>query len=324
MDYPVYLGVWTNWSRGGQITGSTLTLSHQNGALLTAFIALFVTFTGSRLWRIGCFVLHQALLSKPDQPQDGLYHQRQAILRNTMDEKTSFMSLLRVLLAWRRRAYRPFYRLMPIIAFALFITIIVTLGSIFSSKISSASGFEVLLQSASCGVPVGGIPGKEPTMQQVTDIYQPWLADKLTSYTNIAQRCRSSLSRAEPCSPFVKSNLPTTIDQDAECPFHEKICRSSKGNVKLDTGYLNSQADLGLNSPIDLQFNMRVVTHCAPLNTRGYRKIVYFSPDRPHVEYYYGAQQAGKPLFTYDVEQQSIEELKWQNYSLSFADYRLE
>lgn len=52
LDYPVFLGVWTNWSLGGRVTGSTITLTHRNGALLIAFIALFVTFSGSRLWRI--------------------------------------------------------------------------------------------------------------------------------------------------------------------------------------------------------------------------------------------------------------------------------
>ena len=64
VDYPIYLGVWTNWSLGGRIKGSTITLDHHNGALLTAFLAVFIAFAGSRLWRIVCFVIHWTFLSK--------------------------------------------------------------------------------------------------------------------------------------------------------------------------------------------------------------------------------------------------------------------
>lgn len=78
-EYPVYLGAWTNWSHG-KISGLTITLTNQNGALLTAFLALFVTFTSTCFWRILSFTLHQHLSSS--SAQDGLYHQRQSILRN--------------------------------------------------------------------------------------------------------------------------------------------------------------------------------------------------------------------------------------------------
>lgn len=56
--YSAYTGVWTNWSHG-RIFGLTLTLSHRNGAFLTAFLALFVTFVGTCFWRITKFALHQ-------------------------------------------------------------------------------------------------------------------------------------------------------------------------------------------------------------------------------------------------------------------------
>ena len=149
-DYPVYLGVWTNWSKGGRISGSVITISHRNGALLTAFLALFITFTSSRLWRIACFALHQLLLSEA-VPQDGLYHQRQAILRNTLDEKTAMISFIRILLAWRSKALRPFLRLLPLATLSALITVAFVAGSILSSKISSIMGNEVLISSPDCG-----------------------------------------------------------------------------------------------------------------------------------------------------------------------------
>jgi hypothetical protein len=44
VEYPVYLGVWTNWSRG-PVFGSTLTLDRTNASLLIAFVAFFVAWS---------------------------------------------------------------------------------------------------------------------------------------------------------------------------------------------------------------------------------------------------------------------------------------
>lgn len=42
-QYPVHIGIWTNWSRG-EILGLTLTLKRREGNLLLAFTAIFVAF----------------------------------------------------------------------------------------------------------------------------------------------------------------------------------------------------------------------------------------------------------------------------------------
>lgn len=71
LDNPVYTGIWVNWSHG-RIEGATITLTHRDGGLLTAFIALFVTIVASSFWRLFCFAAHLKL-SAMDAPQDGLY-----------------------------------------------------------------------------------------------------------------------------------------------------------------------------------------------------------------------------------------------------------
>jgi hypothetical protein len=76
----VYLGAWINWKRG-RVLGATITMSQGNASLLIAFIALFVSFVGTRFFRLACFIAHR-LYSKRSA-QDGIYHQRQAILRNS-------------------------------------------------------------------------------------------------------------------------------------------------------------------------------------------------------------------------------------------------
>src|ERR1700760_4402597 len=87
----VYLGFWTNWSRG-VILGRTLTLSRENGAYLSSFITILVTFTGTATWKIIRFLLHR-YLSSPNGA-DAIHHQRQAILRNSESSLSSFWKLL--------------------------------------------------------------------------------------------------------------------------------------------------------------------------------------------------------------------------------------
>lgn len=325
INYPVYLGVWTNWSIGGRITGSTITLNRRDGALLTAFLAIFVTFTGSRLWRIICFISHQVLLSKPGTPQDGLYHQRQAILRNANDEKVGFLNLSQALWAWHQRAYRPFKRMIPIIGLSLFIAAAFPLGSIFSSKISSGMGNEVLISSSNCGTAV--IPDNS-AVEQVERIERPWEIERVTSYANYVQRCYPDSAGADSCTPFVRRKLSSTVDRNASCPFDERICRKQHGNIRIDTGYIDPQAHIGLNTPIDLQFKFRKVLQCAPIVSRDYQKVAYFSPDKPYMRYFYGALKLS-PLnitqsFTYEVERTLPEEVAWRQQVNSAADAQYE
>ena len=331
-EYPVYLGVWTNWSIGGRATGSTITMTHRNGALLTAFIALFVTFSGSRLWRISCFLLSQLLLAKPNIPQDGLYHQRQAILRNASDGTSGSIELLRSMWAWRSMSRRPLPQIIPIFSFSIFMTAALAAASLLSSKISSAMGNEVLITSPNCGLPFytpGVSPMQPPTLRQGNDILGPWLAEKITSYANYAQTCYSVRSTFDTCAPFVKRRLLSSIDRNATCPFSNTICRHEYGNIFVDSGYLNSQADFGINGPVDFQFNLRIMTHCAPIKTKDHEETINYSQDKPYVRYHLGQRtfvndtDIGQP-YTYEVEQMSPEELKWQNRTSSLADYALE
>lgn len=96
-QYQVYLGIWTDWTRG-PILGQTLTLSRNNANLLIAFTASFIVFVGSRIWVILCLILHRSYSTA--EQRDALHHQRQAILRNS---STSDGGLVRLLVLWLRR-----------------------------------------------------------------------------------------------------------------------------------------------------------------------------------------------------------------------------
>ncbi|KAK8099910.1 hypothetical protein PG999_010284 [Apiospora kogelbergensis] len=148
-DGQVYLGPWTNWSRGS-VMGATLTLTREQGNLLIAFTALFVPFVASRFWRVFAILFHQCY-SRSD-PRDAIHHQRQVVLRNSSSPESGLFSFIRLLWAWRRTTTpnRPWLRVLPVALFSSFSICAFTVAGGFSSMISTAG--EVLLRGDDCEI----------------------------------------------------------------------------------------------------------------------------------------------------------------------------
>lgn len=287
----VYLGIWINWSRGS-IRGATLTLNRGNGGLLTAFLALFVTVVGTRFWRIGCFSIHRYFSSK--HARDALCHQRQAILRNAAESTSGLWTLLCACWAWRRNGLSPYRRFLPSVLFAILTFMIFSIATIFSSEITTSTGHEVLLRGSNCGYLSTDITGLDDGIA-----LQSYLSQRTALSMAYAQRCYNNYANSRDCSILYKPRLQWTIDQNATCPFPgEKICLSSSGNLHLDTGYIDSDRDLGINSPPGMRFLYRSAVDCAPLKTKEYTKKTNYAPifgtsdnensDRKVMQYFYG------------------------------------
>lgn len=317
----VYLGIWTNWSKG-KVLGLTLTMDQRNGSVLIACIAIFITFAGSGLWRIACFAFHHAFSSS--NSQDALYHQRQAILKNSDDAFSGMIKWIRLLMAWRKHGQRPFQRLVPLTFFTAVIVACFTAAGILSSNFASMTGQEVLLQGASCGVNILGrrIAGQSiPSIISVGPFFTtviPFLALRLVSFSNYALKCYSTNPNPRDCSMFVQKRLPfEVINRNASCPFRKDLCRLDKGNLFIDTGYMNSHYDLGINSPPNERFLYRRTTHCAPLVTEGFRSYSNFSRSgfsKTYMQLSYGRQTAvhAEGNLTYIYPQKSFEEYDFQ------------
>jgi hypothetical protein len=145
--FDVYLGFWTNWSQG-KVPGLTLTLTRQNGGLIIAFLAIFVGIAGRSFWRISCLILHRLLSTA--SAQDGLYHQRLAILRNSDTAEAGFTRLIEAAFAWRRHGAQSMKRFLPLSTFALVIAACFTAAGLFSSRVTTDTVSEVLLKGSSC------------------------------------------------------------------------------------------------------------------------------------------------------------------------------
>ena len=89
-----------------------------------------------------------------------------------------------------------------------------------------------------------------------------------------AQWCYINNFNSRNCSIFYKPRLHWTAVRNAKCPFPggEDICLSNSSNLRLDSGYVDSDYDLSINSPLGMRFLYRSVAECAPLKTKVYVK----------------------------------------------------
>ncbi|KAF2204418.1 hypothetical protein GQ43DRAFT_469074 [Delitschia confertaspora ATCC 74209] len=328
----VHYGFWVNWSRG-QVLGSTLTLTQRNGAVLITFVALFITFVGSRFWRILCFWIHHAY-TKPG-PQDCLHHQRQAVLKNSDNATAGLINWYQLLKAWHRSGRRPYRRILPIALFTATVLILFTAASLLSSRISSATGNEVLIDGKNCGVNILGhyIAGQDKNPEVETSpefftILLPFLAQRLVSFSNYALSCYSDNNKNAPdCNTFVKARLHSTSNYTAGCPFRDDICRLTQRNLLIDTGYLNSDLDLGMNAQPKDRFFYRRKTHCAPLTTEGYKSSVNFTHSEAlvlYTQYHFGSRN-GTGNITYKYPDRPLDEYIFgkKEVATAYSDYIL-
>ncbi|KAA8622904.1 hypothetical protein A1F94_003002 [Pyrenophora tritici-repentis] len=265
-DKSVYLGVWTDWSHGS-VKGLTYTTTLQKGGLLVAFLALFVTFTGTCFWSIISFTMHQMLSRQA--PQNATYHQRQAILRNSGTSGAAAWKLFMLTWAWRKTSLGASMKAswlsltVSLITFCAFAA-----AGIFSSQVATSRGGQVLLVGDKCAS--YNISLLTPENQ---GSFQSWVASSIRSSSNYESSCYSGNASTYSCNNFVQKKLPFTSTSGIPCPFPGKnMCKAPNQGLRMDTGYLDSHDDLGMNAPPSDRFLYRAFYDCAPVNIEPYLK----------------------------------------------------
>lgn len=306
-DGHVYLGVWTNWSRGSAIMGATLTTTQSNGNALIAFTAVFIPFVASRLWKMLCFAIHTCRSRRGGQ--DAIYHQRQVVLRNSSSPDSGLFSLLQLLWAWRRSSAKTLVHVLPLLILALLFIVAFTLAGGYSSRITSVAGNEVLLKGDGCA----RVNRFEPPSSGIAShvAVNAWFAAKWEDAANYAQQCYAGQGGTMfDCNRFAVSHLPTeTADGNYKCPFDSDVCLLNAANLRLDTGYIDSNDHLGLNAPANQRILTRRVLTCAPLKTEGYT-YMHTSDNQTFVRYNYGSGYNVGSLVNYT---HSVPDLKTQH-----------
>ncbi|RDA91347.1 hypothetical protein CP533_0030 [Ophiocordyceps camponoti-saundersi (nom. inval.)] len=286
VQYRVHLGTWTDWSRGGAVMGATLTVKREQGSLLIAFTAFFIGLVSTCFWRIARLLLHR-IYSTP-APRDAFHHQRQALLRNSVTPASSLWAFTILGWSWRQEGVRrSVLRMLPVALCAVVSISAFTIAGGFSSQLSSGLGNAVLVNGSHCGYLMDTYEVNNTGTSSAIGLY-PYFVRKLENAANYAQQCYSAKSSGMfSCSTFVKNHLPATVDDQVPCPFSGGICRSNTSNLRLDTGYLDSQEHLGINSRPENRILYRAVLTCAPLVTEGYTSQVRTTHNN-YTQYHYG------------------------------------
>ncbi|KAK7179517.1 hypothetical protein DPSP01_011952 [Paraphaeosphaeria sporulosa] len=271
-DDQVHTGFWINHVKGPTY-GATLTLNQQAGNFLIAFLALYVGVTGQSFWTIARFLLHKHLSSK--SRSDGVYHQQQAILRNSKTAPGAVQDTLTLLIAWRKRSRGLIRRLLPVWIVASVISAGFAVAGVFSSQITANQSNEVLLLGPECGKSLDN----QDSSNAVSSGLVRYRNEMFLEYLNYAFACYQDRQRTQSaCQIYTKPKLHYKVDRNATCPFQDTICQKSSNNLYIDSGYLDSWGDLGINA--EPRFQVRLTQHCAPLVTDGY-KSKYISPSDP-------------------------------------------
>jgi hypothetical protein len=140
-----------------------------------------------------------------------------------------------------------------------------TVAGGYSSQVSTALGDEVLIKGANCRSIVHSFNKSDasaPTRRVL------WFSEWTNNAASYAQQCYSTdNSGLVDCRRFVTKKITSQIDTEAACPFEDGTCRNNSGNIRIDSGYLDSQTHFGMNSPPHQRIQLRNVLHCAPLST---------------------------------------------------------
>ena len=280
MSEAVITGQWTDWS-SGSILGARITISSQDAGYIIAFIAIFCGLVGSSAWKLVAYIVH--LRQATDQGEDGMHFQLQAALRNSATHTAFVLNVVRIIHAWQSRpsSRSTVKRASSLVALATSVSLLFTAAGTLSSKIAS-SDTAALLQGQGCGFPRSSADGGfDNIAQTLTNNMLSGMT--LTASNAYARECYTNLvssnvsivsagpsTGAARCDDFVQPSLSYVVNMWNPCPFEEACAVDDAQVLQLDTGYLDSHEDLGLNQPLSNRVLFRRVTTCSPLISEGF------------------------------------------------------
>jgi hypothetical protein len=294
----IYEGFWRN-HRDSEAGNLVWTTTESSGRVLVAFLALFVRTAGAHLWQTINYVLHQ-IRSSP-VPRDGLYHQQQARFRNTSSTLAAVWEHLQLALTWRNNLKFGFLRGSSFALLALTYALSLAAGGLFSSRLAYRLG-DVLVSSPNCGV-------MRPSNRTIEDAFDEnraaavALEDRQWARASkaYADNCYLDNADSSVCGEFTSKDLSKLSEVSAiACPFLDDICKSE--GLRLDTGYINSNQHLGVQSIAKDSITYRRVAECAVLKQDGY--VSGWGHEDPYVNVssdgYYDGRGAKRPFLPGD------------------------
>ncbi|KAH6679979.1 hypothetical protein F5X68DRAFT_244953 [Plectosphaerella plurivora] len=273
---PVYTGVWRNANQGDANSGPfslTLTVTQPVGAFLTAFLALFVSVAMTNLWSIACLFIH--LFRSTTAPRSVLHHQQQALLSNTHSPGSTIATLLKLGKTWRGVPVKgTISSSLVLLTTATTYLAILSAAGLFSSRVQRGNE-EVLVIGRTCGW-LGRLANRQTEGSDLSEeefmnhraatmAWGRWTATQSLNYFRNCYSDSGLAGNSNVCRLFTTKSIPVKSEGGVDCPFANEVCEGGKSAIRLDTGLIDSNRDLGINSsPGDRLWFRRVMT-CVPV-----------------------------------------------------------
>ncbi|KAM5351188.1 hypothetical protein ACJ41O_003911 [Fusarium nematophilum] len=295
----VYEGFWTDHDHDG-LSGARLTLDAYNATLLIAFIAIFVTICGDRMWSTVRFVLHQ-LRAGAESPGEDDEHLQLLIVHSAMPGVAwDAMKLMLTTIRQGNRRDVNRTRDVAVLAFlALFNFAAWTAAAVLSALVAGSGG-PLIYVSPDCGfyadpseaisfTPAAGFEARLLNSTRIADEY--------------VQTCyNTSTSSNSLCQQFVQQEIRWTGKPNATCPFASGMCLGGDNAAfEMDSGMIDSHATLGLNAAKENRVLYRRKSTCTPVVTGDpYAELIPgLYPGEEYALYHYGGTVLSTFNYTY-------------------------
>ncbi|KAJ8130562.1 hypothetical protein O1611_g3064 [Lasiodiplodia mahajangana] len=292
----VYIGMWTDWSKDSQVLGSTITITTSASRLLGAFLALFISLSVSYLWLLVVYSIHQARYAITTGNCRAIVRQQQALLKAGLSPTSTSIRLIKLYWAYR---YTPFAWQQSWLWISISVVSAVSgvAAGLFSSRIIDSSlYFNILTDSSNCGFFLEDFHIQSNIDDPMVIALEQDEAATIGLAATYARNCYNTTGDNSQCNFFPSTTIPWETEWEAECPF-EGICIGPA--MRLDTGLLNSNSLLGINSPNIDQIEVRKITTCAPLRQEGYTETEPGPvPEDGLTSYLYGPSPDNNVTFT--------------------------
>ena len=264
----VKTGLWTIEDLG-PVFGKVLTVHYRSGTLIITILAILVTFTANRSWKVWRLMLHPLLATVQPRlrSQESLVvQQQQAILRNSETTGGALISFAELVgdrksgnkMTLRNRVVTLALFLFAILHLVSFLalgilTTQINIGSTIRSVYSTSCGWWLPLEYKS---DVGLITGVE------------LLANDTISAENYVRNCyvNESTSISE-CNQFMQKSIPHFTEM-VPCPLQNSaLCSASNRQaLAMDSGNI-SFSGLGINWRHAKDVSVRRRSICTPIVT---------------------------------------------------------
>ena len=147
-------------------------------------------------------------------------------------------------------------RTLPVLILAFLNITLFGVAGLFSSEVTKAAGNETLVRSPNCGYL--NVSTNDPKQS----IFNAVNVNSTLAATAYSRACYGSTKDKLQCNQYTQQSLKWKSNSNATCPFGDDICAyGATSAYEMDTGKMDSHADLGINARKADRVQIRKVRH---------------------------------------------------------------